>query len=52
MAILKSDLTRNFSIGFIVGALIVSAMSAQSWSAQFANPAQAATSEVVVEQTQ
>ena len=46
MTILKSDLTRNFSIGFLVGALMVGAMSVQNWDTELASPAQASTPQV------
>ena len=46
MTLLKSDLTRNFGIGFVIGALMVGAMSVQDWSAQVVAPVQAATAQV------
>lgn len=42
MTILKSDLPRNFGIGFLIGALMAGAMSVQNWDAQVASPAMAA----------
>ena len=47
MTILKSDLPRNFGIGFLIGALMVGAMSVQNWDAQVATPAMAAAADTV-----
>ena len=52
MSILKSDLSRNFGIGFVIGALMVGAMSVQNWDTQVASPAMAATTQAEVSQTQ
>nr|WP_298898581.1 hypothetical protein [uncultured Altererythrobacter sp.] len=46
MSILKSDISRNFGIGFVLGALMVGAMSVQTWDTQVASPAMAATADV------
>lgn len=45
MGILNSDISRNFGIGFIVGAFMVGAMSVQTWDTQIASPAMAATAD-------
>jgi len=38
----SSDLVRNFSIGFLLGALLVAGANAESFSDQIASPALAA----------
>ncbi len=48
MPLFKSDLYRNFGIGFIIGALMVGAMSAQSWTAEIATPAMAAETQAEI----
>ena len=45
MGILKSDISRHFGIGFIVGAFMVGAMSVQTWDTQIASPAMATTAD-------
>ena len=52
MTILKSDLPRNFGIGFLIGALMVGAMSVQNWDAQVATPAMAAAGDTESAATQ
>ena len=52
MTLLKSDLSRNFGIGFVIGALMVGAMSVQSWDTQVASPAMAATADAEASATQ
>ena len=52
MSILKSDLSRNFGIGFVIGALMVGAMSVQNWDTQVASPAMAATADIETSPTQ
>ena len=47
MGLIKSDLTRNFGIGFLLGAVLVGAMTAEDWKAEFSQEAYAATTEVV-----
>lgn len=42
MRLFSTDLFRNFSIGFIVGALLIAGANAESWSDQIAPAAQAA----------
>ena len=42
MGLFKSDLTRNFAIGFILGASAVVASAAPDWRAEFAPEAFAA----------
>ncbi|MFN3864707.1 MAG: hypothetical protein ACK4RT_10545 [Erythrobacter sp.] len=42
MHLLSSDLVRNFSIGFVLGALLVAGANAERWSDQIASPAHAA----------
>ena len=42
MRLFSSDLFRNFSIGFVLGALIVAGAHAESWSSELAPPAHAA----------
>jgi len=42
MRLFSSDLFRNFSIGFVLGALLVAGANAESWSADLASPAHAA----------
>lgn len=42
MRLLSSDLVRNFSIGFVLGALLVAGANAERWSDQIASPAYAA----------
>ena len=42
MGLFKPDLYRNFAIGFIAGALIVGAMTAENWQAEFDSRAFAA----------
>ena len=42
MRLFSSDLFRNFSIGFVLGALLVAGANAESWSGDLASPAQAA----------
>ena len=45
MGILKSDISRNFGIGFIVGVFMVGAMSVLAWDTEIAGPAMAATAD-------
>ncbi|MEL7446802.1 MAG: hypothetical protein AAGK02_13500 [Pseudomonadota bacterium] len=57
MELFRSDLYRNFGIGFVVGALLVGAMTMNSWDGDIAPSAQAAeqvqpTSEFVIEEDQ
>jgi hypothetical protein len=42
MRLFSSDLVRNFSIGFLLGALIVAGANAESFGDQIASPALAA----------
>jgi hypothetical protein len=42
MRIFSADLLRNFSIGFLVGALLVVGANAQGWGEPLTPPAQAA----------
>ena len=42
MGLFKSDLYRNFAIGFVLGASVVAASAAPDWQAEFAPEAQAA----------
>jgi hypothetical protein len=42
MRLLSSDLVRNFSLGFLLGALLVAGANAESFSDQIASPALAA----------
>ncbi len=42
MRLLSSDLIRNFSVGFVVGTLLVVGANAQSWGGELASPAHAA----------
>jgi hypothetical protein len=42
MGLFKSDLYRNFAIGFILGACVVVASAAPDWQAEFAPEAFAA----------
>ncbi len=42
MRIFSTDLFRNFSIGFVAGALMIAGANADRWSDQIAPPAQAA----------
>ena len=43
MRLLSSDLFRNFSIGFVLGTLLVVGANASDWEGGLATPAQAAT---------
>ncbi|MEP5937765.1 MAG: hypothetical protein ABJ239_05520 [Erythrobacter sp.] len=45
MSLFKSDLSRNFGIGFLLGAVLVVMSAAPDWRAELAAPAQAATTE-------
>jgi hypothetical protein len=42
MRLFSSDLVRNFSIGFLLGALLVAGANAESFGSQIASPAHAA----------
>ncbi|QFT76479.1 hypothetical protein [Erythrobacter sp. THAF29] len=42
MALFTPDLYRNFAIGFVGGALIVAAATADQWADEISPPAQAA----------
>lgn len=42
MRLFSSDLVRNFSLGFLLGALLVAGANAESWSDPIASPALAA----------
>jgi hypothetical protein len=42
MRLFSSDLVRNFSIGFVLGALLVAGANAESFGDQIASPAHAA----------
>lgn len=42
MSIFKSDLSRNFAFGFILGAFAVGVSAAPDWQAEFASTAYAA----------
>jgi hypothetical protein len=42
MRLFRSDLFRNFGIGFVVGALLVAGANAETWSDEISSPAQAA----------
>lgn len=42
MRLVSSDLIRNFGVGFVVGALLVAGVNADSWGSEFSSPAQAA----------
>jgi hypothetical protein len=42
MRLFSSDLFRHFSIGFLLGALLVAGANAESWSDQITSPALAA----------
>jgi hypothetical protein len=42
MRLFSSDLVRNFSIGFVLGALLVAGANAESFGSQIASPAHAA----------
>lgn len=42
MRLFSPDLLRNFSIGFILGALLIASGNTQNWSHAVASPAQAA----------
>lgn len=42
MRLFSSDLVRNFSIGFVLGALLVAGANAESFGNQIASPAHAA----------
>jgi hypothetical protein len=41
MSFLKSDLSRNFGIGFLAGAILVVMSASQGWNVDLAPPAQA-----------
>lgn len=45
MGLFKSDLYRNFGIGFLAGALLVGAMAAKDWTQEFSGTAYAATAQ-------
>ena len=42
MRLFSSDLFRNFSIGFVLGALLIAGANAESWGGELSSPAQAA----------
>lgn len=42
MRLFSSDLFRNFSIGFVVGALLIAGANASPWDGKLVSPAQAA----------
>ena len=42
MSLFTPDLYRNFALGFVGGALIVAAMTADEWADEISPPAQAA----------
>ena len=43
MRLFSSDLVRNFSIGFVLGALLVAGANARTWDEALSSPAHAAT---------
>ncbi len=45
MGLFKPDLYRSFGIGFLVGALLVGALTAQDWTQEFSGTAYAATAQ-------
>jgi hypothetical protein len=49
MRLFSSDLFRNFSIGFVLGALLVAGANAESWGGDLSSPAQAAAMPDLVE---
>ncbi len=51
MRLFSSDLFRNFSIGFVLGALLVAGANAQSWGGELSSPAHAASMPEVVQPT-
>ncbi|MDC8755746.1 hypothetical protein OIK40_13935 [Erythrobacter sp. sf7] len=42
MRLFSSDLARNFSIGFVIGTLLVAGANAHEWSEEISPPAHAA----------
>lgn len=46
---LKSDLSRNFGIGFLAGAILVVMSNGAAWNAEFAPQVQAAEIEAVAD---
>lgn len=42
MRLVSSDLIRNFSIGFVIAALLIAGANAESWGGELSSPAQAA----------
>lgn len=42
MTLFSADLYRNFALGFVAGALIVGAATADQWAGQIESPARAA----------
>jgi hypothetical protein len=42
MRLFATDLFRNFGVGFVLGAVLILGVEAESWSAAVASPAQAA----------
>jgi hypothetical protein len=51
MRLLSSDLFRNFSIGFVLGAVLVFGANPDGWSASLSSPARAASMPEVVQPT-
>jgi len=45
MGLFKPDLYRNFTLGFVAGAVLVAVSVADNWQADLASPAQAATAD-------
>lgn len=43
MRLFSSDLFRNFSIGFVLGALLIAGANAESWGGELSSPARAAS---------
>lgn len=42
MRLFSPELLRNFSIGFVIGALLIAGANAESWGGELSSPAQAA----------